>query len=154
VPAITLYATVADLSLYAINEAALADIDPGKIDAALEAASREVDSYIKSQYTLPLTAIGADLIAKTADIAAYRLMKATGYNPESPRDDLFKVAYDQAIAWLEKVGRGSVSPSGLQGSSGTTDGQAHGARPMVVSSSQRGFSSRGNTTSGGGFVGD
>ncbi len=147
------YADRADLNLYAISEEALRNIDPEKVDGALAAASRLADSYLASQYTLPLTAYGIDLKMAVASLAAWILVSTAGVNPEGS-DQVYAARNDQALRWLESVMRGGVRPAGMSGS-GTNllGGQSVGARPGVTSSSPRGFSSRGGWP-GGGFVGD
>ena len=154
-PDITIYATPADLGLYALNEEAMEGIAPEKIDAALVAASRIADSYLASQYVLPLTAIGVDLVAAVAAIAAEILLTATGRNPEAGRDDVYKIRRDAAERWLSGVQQGKARPAGMAGSASAegVGGQGGGARPLVSSSSQRGYSSR-NYGRGGGFIGD
>ncbi len=147
------YATVADLSLYAIAESALEGIDPEKIDAVLEAASRRVDEIIGAQYGLPLVQVSASLAAHTAQIAAYMLLSSTGYNPESPKDDLFRLNYESAHKALERIAKG-IGGAGIAGSKTTTDGgQSLGSSAQVISSTPRGFSSRGGPDTGGGFGG-
>jgi phage gp36-like protein len=161
---ITRYATEADLALYAINEEALRGIDPAQIDAALEAASREADDPLSAQYALPLMAIGTSLRVNVARIAAHILFSTIGYNPQAGADELIKSNAADARKWLGQV-RGGMTAVGVQGSlvSGT-GGQSPLARPMIVSSTSRGFTERGDgavsgsgckgTGFGGGFVND
>lgn len=145
------YATTADLNLYALSEEALRGIDPEKITAALEAASRLADGYFASQYTLPLKTYGVDLTMAVASIAAWILLSTAGVNPEG-HDQVYAERNASAVRWLESVMRGGVRPSGMTGS-GTNEVGGQTGRPNVISASPRGFSSRGNG-SGGGFVVD
>lgn len=153
-PPITQYATEEDLITWGISDRALQGIEPAMITAALDAASRTVDGYIASQYTLPLTAIGTDLKMHTAWLAAYNLMTSVGYKP-SGNDEILEERQGKAIKWLEGVGAGRVQPAGMAGSAGPTiGGQAAAARPMIVSATPRGFTGRDPDHPGGSFTGD
>jgi phage gp36-like protein len=168
VPPITVYATEQDLEVFGLGGRVLEDenVSEDLITEQLEAASREADGYIGSQYALPLEAIGVDLRKFVSWIAAFNIMSAIGYSPEAGQDNLFERNYDRAIKWLKEVRGGLVAPSGMQGAAGapttTTGGQAAAAGPMVVSGSSRGFSTRGETAGvifdlaggPGGFRGD
>jgi len=165
-PPITVYATEDDLRTWGVNESALEGVDPVDIATALQKASDIAAGYLESQYVLPLEAVGGDLNMYTTWIAAYLLMTSIGYAPDMGQDNQFKQRYDEAIKWLTKV-KGGMASAGTVGAStsGPGSGQAAGARPLVISSSQRGYSSRGDTGTPvvlhdlviggrGGFVGD
>jgi len=150
---ITTYATVADLSLYAVSEEALSGIDPEKVTGALEAAARLADGYLASQYILPLTTVPTELRMQVAVMAAWILVTTAGINPEGT-DQVFAERNAAALKWLEGIGRGAIRPVGMTGSGiDEVGGQPPGARPAVISATPRGFSSRGGGP-GGGFVGD
>ena len=153
---ITRYVEVEDLVSYGLNEAALAGIDPVVIDDALDAASKVAADYFGAQYTLPLESVGDSTKMYVSYIAAWILMSAVGFAPESGNDALIRTRYEDAMSWLNKV-RSGMAPEGVAGAPGPpgSGGQSPFARPLVISSSQRGFSSRGDPSrSGGGFVGD
>jgi phage gp36-like protein len=149
VAAITQYATEADLAKYAVNEDALRGVDPSQIEAALEGASRTADDYLYSQYVLPLTTISTSLTMNVARMAAYNLFNTVGYNPSAGQDELLKNNNAEALKWLVRVSQG-LSVAGLHGSSsGGSSGQSPSARPLIISSSPRGFTSRDDAASGG-----
>jgi phage gp36-like protein len=147
------YAVRSDLAS-GINAAAIAGVPTATQDQAIDDASREIDGYLRSQGTLPLLWAGADVRRKAVDIAIFYIMKGRGFNPEVGADVLIEKAYDNAIAWCKLVARGTVTPDVTYSDAGATQGSP-GSRPSVYSSSQRGFSNRGDP--GGGrwpFQGD
>jgi phage gp36-like protein len=77
-------------------------IDSVRLEKALEYASREVDSYLQAQYTLPLPIIPLVLKNKVADIARYQL---DGYKA---REDV-RQRYEDAVKWLQRLAEGKVS---------------------------------------------
>jgi phage gp36-like protein len=139
-PPLTAYATQTDLT-DGINPGALVGVTGTQMDKAIDDASREIDSYLRAQYTLPLLTVGADVRRKTVDIAVYYLMVGRGYNPEAGGDPGIKQRYDNAVAWLRLVSKGEVNPDITDSTAGSAEG-THGSRPTVISSSQRGFSAR------------
>jgi phage gp36-like protein len=149
------YATRDDLETWGLSARALEGFDPDVITKELDAASRLVDSYISGKYALPLQTVGADLGKATAVIAAYELLSNVGYNPATPgADENFRLRYVDKIAWLKDLRDGKAVSTGTTGSGGEpVDTATTMARPIVISSSQRGYSSRGNGYRGG-FVGD
>lgn len=143
---VTAYATQADL-LKGINPGALLGVTGDQMDEAIDSASREIDGYLRDQYTLPLMQAGADIRRKTVDIAIYYLMVGRGYNPEAGGDPGIRSRYADAVAWLVRVSKGEISPDITDSSAGAAEGR-HGSRPTVISSSQRGFSSRNDPCGG------
>ncbi len=110
------YAAPAQLVQLAINAVALGSITNADQQAALDAASTELDGYLASQYVLPLSSWGTDLTEHTCHIAAYRLMGRRGYRAGGV-DQGFKERYDDAIRWATKISTGTVSPPGIIDSS-------------------------------------
>lgn len=153
--AITEYTDRNGLEAWGIPAGALKGVRSEVIDLAIDSASRLVDSYIGSVYSLPLEAVGRDVARATAVIAAYDLLSVRGFNPATPgADENFRLRYEDAIAWLDKVRKGDVVSTGTVGAPGEPAPTASSVgRPSVISSSQRGWSSRGGGI-GGGFVGD
>jgi phage gp36-like protein len=141
------YAVRSDLAS-GINAAAIAGVPTATQDAAIDAASREMDSYFRGQFTLPFTQVGADVRQKTVDMAVFFIMKGRGYNPDAGADALIEDAYDKAIAWLKLVAQGTVVPDVTDSTTGSAEGRP-GSRPTVISSPSRGFSSRGDPNGGG-----
>jgi phage gp36-like protein len=145
-PPVTAYASQTDLT-DGINPGALSGVTSAQMDKAIDDASREIDSYLRAQYTLPLLTVGPDVRRKTVDIAIYYLMVGRGYNPEAGGDPGIKQRYDNAILWLRLVSKGEANPDITDSTQAAAEGR-HGSRPTVISSSQRGFSARDNTTGG------
>lgn len=139
---ITVYAAKADLPT-AINAAALAGVDDPTKDAALQQASSVIDSYLRDRYTLPLLQAGNDIKRACLVMAVYYVMVARGYNPEAGGDPGIEKRYNDALAWLKLVAQGTVTPDITDSSPGGTEGVPPAA-PIVISSAQRGFSSRGD----------
>lgn len=150
--ALTTYATPADLVTVGISAAALSDFVPNEQLDVIEKASRKVDSYLRSHYTLPLTKAGADVMEATVALSVYWLLSARGYNPEAGADVNVRDRYLDAIRWLEKVASGTVSPDVIDSSTAAVEGRPAG--PRVISSSQRGWSARGSVGPVGPFVDD
>lgn len=131
----TRYAETADLTALSISAGALAGISAGDQQAALESESEYADSYLSKRFTLPLTSWGRDLKQAVCDLAAYRLMKRRGFNPEKNDAEQLRLAKKDAETWLEKVSTGKVNPMNVRDSSGqaanaTTAGEAD--YPFVV----------------------
>jgi|SRR5882724_2175745 len=144
------YAQVSDFSAFGINENAIRGYDATKVSKALAAASREIDGYLASQFTLPLRAWGDDLKRCACIMATWDVVSGRGYNPEAGADKNIKDRYEGRIRWLEQVSKGTVIPRVTDSSPGSAIGRP-GARPLMVSSSQRGWSNRANGTSPAGL---
>jgi phage gp36-like protein len=140
----TRYASIDDLTAVGVNPDALKGISPTRVGAALDDASAEADGYLAAQYTLPLLVWGGDLKKKVAQLAAYDLIAARGRNPQGLDEDL-RLRYQDAIKWLEGVRSGVITPTGISDSTPSQTAGTPGYEPVVVSSSQRGYSTRGVT---------
>ncbi len=106
------YATLADLKNKLDEETLIQlsdDADTGSvvssvIDAALEAADVEIDSYLAAKYSLPLAEGVQILTHVAADIAIVNLYSRRNGPPEH-----WQKKYDNHIAFLEKVVAGEIS---------------------------------------------
>lgn len=107
-----LYAKVADVGIHAIPAEAIKSVSVAEQAACCLAATDEADGYIGGGKTLPLTAWGDDLTAKVAEIAAFKIMKRRGFQPQGT-DELIVKGRDDAISWLKGVGNGSIEPPGM-----------------------------------------
>jgi phage gp36-like protein len=134
------YAQVTDLAA-GINPAALAGVDPTTQAGAIADASALIDSYLRQQFTLPLTKVGTDVRRVCVNVAIYYILVGRGYNPEAGSDPGIRARYEDAIAWLKAVASGTAIPDITDSTPGGAEGEI-GARPLVISSDQRGFSSR------------
>jgi phage gp36-like protein len=147
------YALYMDLPKYGIAGGALAGISTAIQTAAIGAASSLMDGYLASQFQLPLLVYGDDVKAVCCKLAVHELMRARGFNPANATDLALRQGYEDSIRWLEGVASGAVSPQVTDSSASAAAG--HAEAPTVISSSQRGWTSRGTAGSGGGgFVGD
>ena len=134
------YATRADLYRLGIKQAALANVSTDDQDAALEAASDLVNSYIRSRYPLPLAIWGEDLKRAVCAIAAWDLLSTRGIAPNNNGNDSLKDRAAAAIAWLKDISAGRATLDG----GNTTPGPARpqrvaSGRPSVYSSNQQGW---------------
>ena len=129
------YATTTDLTQVGISAEALADIAAGDQEAAIDAASAVVDSYLRSRFTLPLTEFGDDLTRATCVLAVYDLLVVRGYNPEAGAADQVRLRYEDVLRWLERVSAGSITPAVTDSSS---TGAARAA-PRAASNTARGW---------------
>lgn len=146
------YAERSDLENYLLP-AALQNVPTAVQDYQLAAASGFADGFLSGQFKLPLVApYPADLVMAVCKIAAYWLMLRRGFNPDAPGDVGFRAGYDDAVRWLGLVRDGEVTPQVIDSSTGAAAGDS-AFTPQVYTSSQRGFSSRGESETGP-FEGD
>jgi phage gp36-like protein len=137
------YAEPPDLVNLGIASAALDAITNQSKIAALEAASRLIDSYYAQCFTLPIVTWTDDTKRACVNIATYDLLSKRGFSPQSGSDENIRLRYEDTIRWLEQVAACNLSPQVTDSSvdpSGGVDSRAD-----VISSSQRGWSSRGET---------
>lgn len=146
-PPVTAYAVAADLDS-GINALALAGVPtPTKTDN-IESASRIIDSFLRAQFTLPLTQVGGDIKRACVNIAVYYVLVGRGYNPDAGGDPGIRDRFKDAIDWLKLVSAGKVVPDITDSSPEAAEGRP-GSRPTVISAPTRGFSSRGDPNGGG-----
>jgi phage gp36-like protein len=146
-PPVTSYATPADLVQIGTGGSVFGATD---VASAIEKSSRLMDSYF-SRFTLPFIQVGADVTLHCVGIAVWLLYKAKGFNPEG--DPAIRLAYEDAIRWLEQVAKGMLSPDVTDSSPNATPHEAV-ARAAVTSSGSRGWSSRGTGRGRGMFESD
>ena len=133
------YATRTDLTQLAIPASAIANVPTAAQDNALEAASDLADSYLKSQYTLPIVAWESDLTRAVCNIAAYDIMSMRGYGPTAGGDENLRQRYEDAIRWLERIAKGEVSPKVTDSSAAVGSGTTTSGGVFVTTGSQRGW---------------
>jgi phage gp36-like protein len=110
------YAVTADLETRfgAVEILQLADrdgsgvSDPGVVDAAIAAATVEIDGYLAVKYALPLAAIPPLVTQLACDIARYRLWK----DRASP---LVRQNYDDAVDQLKRLSSGAMRLTDVAG---------------------------------------
>lgn len=112
------------------DEADTGSVDTAKIDAAIEAAGAEIDSYIGSRYALPLATVPGVVGSMACDIAIYILyaLDESGSIPESRQK-----RYDAVLTLLTEIESGSRSLGLASGTESTGDA-------VVMSSDGRVFS--------------
>lgn len=144
------YGQISDLEALSITSADGSRFGNTAMNASLQAASSIADSYLSSQFTLPLKTSpqGWDmgLTLHVCNIAAYLLFNQFGFSPVSPGDDLIVKRYNDALDWLKQVRDGTVFPSYIDAS--PNPGLDEGG-DWIVSDSPIGFTSRGVTNTGG-----
>jgi phage gp36-like protein len=125
-----------------VNAGAFTGVVTADQDAALDAASREADGFLTRRYTLPLLQFGSDLKQAVCDIAAYRILRARGFNPAKGGSDSeqLRLGYQDAMKWLGQVSDGKVTPVGIvdsqpDGGNNTDPGGELRVRPVVLSPS-------------------
>lgn len=135
------YATATDIQRLALTPAAYARFEAGaagSVVAALQGSSGEADSYLASQFVLPILTWDMALVRAVCWMAAKYLYDQFGYNPGAPVDKLIEDRYKLAIAWLDKISNKKLFPQYVDSSTGTTD-----AGPWVISQPPVGFTTRG-----------
>jgi phage gp36-like protein len=128
------YATLAQLAKNA-PPGSIQDLDDPTKQEALDAFSAEVDTYLRGQYTLPLTEpYDPALVRHTCAGAVWQLMGFKGFNPEIASNEIFEKNHKRAIEWLTKLARGDASLA-IEADASTT--RLGGAR--VSTSPRRGW---------------
>ena len=92
------------------DEEAGKTMEPTRIQKALDDACAEIDSYLGSQFTLPLdpvmVATNQSLLTRlTVDMAVFRLMS---FRTQGATEDA-RLRYEDAIKTLEKINKGSLT---------------------------------------------
>lgn len=118
VAAPTAYAALADLPLTGISAEVIAWFSNGEPQRQLDVANAAIDAVMATRFVMPLTSWGMDLVGVACDIAAYKLVKLRGFQPDGNGDngELSK-AYDNALEWLDKIRKGQITPQNVVDSS-------------------------------------
>lgn len=83
------------------------------VDRAIAFANAEVDSYLGVRFTVPLSTVPLILRERATDIAVYHLYKKRVGEAAVEVPEEVRRAYEEAIAWLEKVRDGKATIAGL-----------------------------------------
>lgn len=104
-----MYAAQADLEarfgsteLEQLAPAAGGGIDSARVDQALADAAAEIDGYLQSRYTLPLSAVPVVLTRICADLARY-------YLHDDAAPEIVSKRYEHAVAFLRGLADGKTS---------------------------------------------
>lgn len=142
------YATPAQIQQLAITPAVYARFEassPGCVVAALQSASSIADSYLPSQFTLPLQVSpqGWDmsLTMYTCWIAAWMLYNSFGFSPQAPLDELIIKRYESALDWLAQIRDKKIFPQYIDSVNASSSDPEQGA--FVISDPPVGFTPRG-----------
>ena len=127
------YATRAELATHGIGAKFLAGVSTADQDAALVAASRAADMYLRSRYAVPLAAWQTDLTRLVCHVAAWDLY-ATRRTPADADDGIERRA-KAAVAMLRDIGEGKAHLAGVEESASESWPELIGA----VSDESRGW---------------
>lgn len=114
----------------------LGAIDDVRLGKALADADDEINTYLASRYTLPLTAVPTVLKRVAADIARYYLYDDRATEQVTKR-------HSDALRWLREVANGSASlgpdVAGVEVDAASGAVEFAGATPVFGRSSTEGF---------------
>lgn len=117
------YASLDDLSMLGLPDNVLKKVDATVQQRHLEIASGLIDSYLRSQYKLPISQDDTtglyppELVTACVYIASYSLMQFIGYMPNAS-DARFESRYHDMVGnpnvasskgWLDRVSSGAVN---------------------------------------------
>ena len=103
------YATRTQLAQGGIGQKFLANVSTTDQDAALDAASRTADLYLRQRYPTPLASWGDDLTRLVCHLAAWDLY-STRRTPNDTDDSLERRS-DKALSVLKDIGAGKATLS-------------------------------------------
>jgi phage gp36-like protein len=129
------YAVLADYTLFGLVASALSTVPNDVKQAALDSASEFVDGYLRSRYRLPLSDWGQEIVEITVIIAVWHLMSRRGFMPSAGADTVIRQRYDDALNWLNRVGRQEITPNVTP----NTFDIAVLAAPRVITREKRGW---------------
>ncbi len=134
------YCTTAQLTQYGIRAEALRTIDPSDLQAAILAASKTIDGYLRSRYKLPLVAWGEDIRLICARLAVYQLVVVRGFNAARAGDDQLEKQYEISMQTLRDIPPAKYSPDVTDSSSSAAPGvSAPAGSVQIFSNSSRGY---------------
>ena len=128
------YASISDLTTVGLLSTALGSLTPAQQNAALQNASDFADTFFRNRYgdgPSPILQPPYDtqVVEAVAQIAAFRLVRMRGFNPE--RDGQFLDGYNIAVDWLNKVQRQQADPVVVL----TTENLPGGSQPFNFTAS-------------------
>lgn len=84
-----------------LDDAAVAAV----IEEAIEQADTEIDSYLATRYTLPLSLVPIIITRLSARMAVYYLT----LRRDRPRDEKWEAVYKRAVEMLTHISKGTIS---------------------------------------------
>lgn len=133
----SLYCQVSDLTTIGINPVSLQDVTLAEQQAAIVAASAQIDDHIGGRYQLPLLAWPMSFTLNCAKLAVYIILSVRGYNPDSGADPLWKIDGEKAIEWAKGIQRQAIHPQVTP--SAPSPGNPTYDLPQVQTMPQRGW---------------
>lgn len=107
-----LFATKADLFASELPRPALEKVGDDAIWKALISSSSDAEDILAAGYAMPITTWPESLTERVCAIAAFRVMKRRGFQPEGA-DELIVKGADDGLRWLKDVAAGKIRPPGL-----------------------------------------
>ena len=132
------YATITQLTQFALPAEAVQNISNATLQAELDAASTVADSYLRGRYPNGIATWDVDLSINVCYLAAYSILAARGYNPEQGADSTYYDRWKAATKWFEGVQRQSIHPNITPNPTGTP----LGTFPVVMTERERGWGGR------------
>ncbi len=133
------YATTTDLTRFGLPSAALTGVSSTTQEEAISAASALADSYMRSRYSVPLSAYGDDLSQCVCALAAETLLTSRGLDPSRANGDVIGARADNARAWLRDVAMGRAAVSGGVTTPAPSVQARASTAPTTRSSEERGW---------------
>lgn len=132
-----LYATLDDLktargedALFVLAPSAdRKEVNTATVQAGLERATREAESYLSVRYRLPLARIDAVLTGVVMDMALYHVA-----GDANRMTEVIAARYKAAVKWLEQVSAGRAALPGAE----RPDNRS-APRPVVIAGPARAF---------------
>lgn len=104
-------ATFTDLARNSLSAEKIRKLSDPDIQTCLDRADAFLDSILAGRWTLPLLApYPQDLISAGADIAAWYILKRSGFNPEGAQDKLVRQGYIDAVKWANDAAQYMIHP--------------------------------------------
>lgn len=146
------YADTSELQSLAITAAAATRFGSTAMTAQLQAASSIADSYLSSQFILPLQTSpqGWDMLLKliVCKIAAANLYRQFGFmGAQAPADEAILEGEKWAMGQLDAIGKKTLTPNWVDSSGQAVD--ADHAGDFITSDEPVGFTERGTGVSMG-----
>lgn len=138
------YASIAQLKQYGIAAAALSNVDVDVLNAALRAASAQIDESLGAQFVLPIVSWGVGVTDVCCELAAYRALAIRGFNPDTIDENIRKM-YEDALKRLERWASDKGAVPAVVDSSPNAAVGVPTARASFTSDAGRGWSTRGLT---------
>lgn len=139
----TRYAEITDLITLGIVASSISGHTTPAKEAALDSASAFADGYLRTRFTLPLSAWGADLTECVAVLAAETLLNTAGHNPAMGRDDITTRRSERWRQWLRDLADGRVTIAVTDATPTDTSDDAEASAGVVASyTTKRGWRRR------------